>query len=126
MNRRDLLKLFGAGSVIAPVIGGVAGQSPQVKLIEEAKVELFAPESILIEAPFPFANIFIPPGQFDVTVTLRDRNSGRVGQMECTTFMSRLETHPPYNHSFPHGEAVPRITELTLSCTGIARTMWNF
>jgi hypothetical protein len=46
MNRRDLLKYFAAGTVIAPV----SGSAPLARLIEVPKVELVKPE--LIEKPF--------------------------------------------------------------------------
>jgi hypothetical protein len=53
-NRRELLKLFGAGTLIAPVIGAKADETAAVQLIETPKikpVELFPriPEPIRIE-----------------------------------------------------------------------------
>ncbi len=43
MNRRDLMKFFAAGTVIAPV----AGQAIQAKLIETPKVELVTKPEVL-------------------------------------------------------------------------------
>jgi hypothetical protein len=39
-SRRELLKLFGAGTIIAPIVGGVSLSDAQAKLIEPPKVEL--------------------------------------------------------------------------------------
>jgi len=55
MDRRDLLKRFGIGAIIAPVIGGVAVREATAALIEVPKikpVELFTkiPEPIDLES----------------------------------------------------------------------------
>ncbi len=45
MDRRDLLKRFGIGAIIAPIIGGVVERSASAELIEVPKVrpvELFS------------------------------------------------------------------------------------
>ena len=42
MNRRDLLKYFAAGTVIAPV----AGESIQARLIETPKIEIAKPQAV--------------------------------------------------------------------------------
>ena len=66
MNRRDLLKLFGAGAVIAPA----AGATPLARLMEPAKVELIKPEPRIVR-PIDTANVLC----FDVTLHLRDGSS---------------------------------------------------
>lgn len=60
MNRRDLLKYFAAGTLIAPV----AGAAPVARLIEAPKVELFQPEAIA--KPFNFENIHHALIQFEM------------------------------------------------------------
>ncbi len=52
MNRRDLLKFFAAGTVIAPV----SGSAPLAKLIEVPNVELVKPAA-MIEAPINLGDI---------------------------------------------------------------------
>ena len=39
MNRRELLKLFGVGSAVVPLVGGLPVPLP-VQLVQEAKVEI--------------------------------------------------------------------------------------
>jgi hypothetical protein len=39
MNRRDILKLFGAGAAAVPLVGGVPQMEAVSKLIEPAVVE---------------------------------------------------------------------------------------
>lgn len=41
MDRRDLLKRFGVGAIIAPIIGGVVERSASAELIEIPKVKPF-------------------------------------------------------------------------------------
>lgn len=52
MNRRDLLKFFGAGTIIAPV----AAQGIAAKLIEVPKIELVEPAPIEIAETMPDIN----------------------------------------------------------------------
>lgn len=49
-SRRDLLKYFGIGAVIAPVVGG-----PLATLIEVPKVEIVKPEAVSV--PFNAADV---------------------------------------------------------------------
>lgn len=47
MNRRDLLKLFGVGAVVAPVLGDLASPvTAMAKIVEPPKVELIEPKLI--------------------------------------------------------------------------------
>lgn len=43
VNRRDLLKFFGIGATIVPVLNGLPKVEMPAKLIEEPKVELVSP-----------------------------------------------------------------------------------
>ena len=62
-SRRDLLKFFGIGTVIAPVIGA----APLARLIEVPKVELIEPAALIVKA-VSLGNV----ESFDVTLNLRD------------------------------------------------------
>ena len=72
MNRRGLMKLFGVGAVIAPVIGGVALAEDHVKLIAEPKVEIASPPTFEPVTDWSAMN----RGELDVTVFMKDRKSG--------------------------------------------------
>ncbi len=52
MNRRDLLKFFAAGTVIAPV----SGSAPLAKLIEVPNVELFDAADVIVK-PFELPDV---------------------------------------------------------------------
>ena len=52
MDRRDILKRFGIGAIIVPVIGGAAVTSSAVELIEVPKVR---PVELFKEIPKPIA-----------------------------------------------------------------------
>ena len=58
MNRRDLLKLFGAGAIVAPVIGGLATNiTAQARIIKQPEIELIEPLAIEICEELPFTRI---------------------------------------------------------------------
>lgn len=75
-NRRDILKFLSAGSVIAPVVNGLTSESDRFRLIEPPKVEL-APPPKIVEAKE------IPNGEYDATIYLRRRDTGKVTRWDC-------------------------------------------
>lgn len=52
MDRRDILKRFGIGAIIVPVIGGAAATTSAVELIEVPKVR---PVELFTKIPEPLA-----------------------------------------------------------------------
>ena len=68
MNRRDLLKIFSAGTLIAPVVGGMPSQT-QARLVEPPKIEPveFKP----LSACFPGL------GEYDCVIYMRGRTGDR-------------------------------------------------
>lgn len=44
VNRRDILKFFGAGTVIAPIVGA----APAARLIEPPAVEIIKPQDLVV------------------------------------------------------------------------------
>jgi hypothetical protein len=62
-SRRDLLKLFGTGALIAPVVGA----APIARLIEPAKIELIKPEARILR-PIDMAEV----SSFDIVLHKRD------------------------------------------------------
>lgn len=61
-TRRDILKYFGAGTIIAPLAGDAVG-----RLIEPPKIELITPQPLIIK-PFRMSDI----ASVNVTVRMRD------------------------------------------------------
>lgn len=58
MNRRDILKLFGVGASVVPVIGGAPHLAAESKLIETPKVEpIIQPSFDGNRVPFDLLNI---------------------------------------------------------------------
>lgn len=52
-KRRDFLKLFGAGALIAPVIDGTA----IARIIEPPKVEIWEPETAVVKRPLDLRHL---------------------------------------------------------------------
>lgn len=75
LNRRDLLKKFGIGAAIVPIIGGVPEMEAKASLIEVPRVELARP--VITEAPL-FLQSPVSYGEFDITVIVKQRASGQV------------------------------------------------
>lgn len=81
LNRRDIMKLFGAGAIIAPVVKGIPSNEVQAQLIHEPDFKLIEPEVIKPLHPY---DALKASGPMDVTVTIRERATGSVIQMRCT------------------------------------------
>lgn len=97
MDRRDLLKRFGVGAIIAPIIGGVVERSASAELIEVPKVK---PVELFSKIPGPVdlsdvvsAQIVLEMGDGQTrTLTLskwpsfepnvRGANTGKIGVMD--------------------------------------------
>lgn len=84
MNRRDLLKFFGAGAVIAPVIGGVASATQHARLIEEPKVEIAAPPKFRPANP---GDLLGGPDKWELTLFMRNPSRHTTIRMDCKAFM---------------------------------------
>ncbi len=75
-NRRDLLKFFGAGTIIAPVVNGLTVEDTRAKLIETPKLGL-------VELPPVIEAKSIDPGDFDAVIYLRSRKDNTVKRIDC-------------------------------------------
>lgn len=82
MDRRELLKLFGMGTVIAPVIAGVASEDNHARLIEVPKVEIIQPSFQAITEWPPFNT-----SKFNVTVYLNEQGTDITYRLDCSAFM---------------------------------------
>jgi hypothetical protein len=121
MDRRDLLKLFGIGSVIAPVIGGVASAAPLVKLIQEPKYELVPPQAPVEATELPASG---DSGDFEITAYFRDKRSRSVHRIECSAFLLsyRCEVIDVTTPGAAFRSYFPGPAEMTLRVTGAIHT----
>lgn len=76
-NRRDLLKLFGAGTVIAPVVDGLTSESARATLIEVPKIEIAEPPAVVLASEIEY-------GDYDATVYLHQRSTNKTIRWDCT------------------------------------------
>lgn len=87
MDRRELLKKFSIGTLIAPIVGGAAETSAAAKLIEVPKVELVSAQPS--GRPLDFRNIK------SLTISF-ENNDGSVGSLICHNpyprFKGRIES----------------------------------
>jgi hypothetical protein len=83
-SRRDLLKFFGVGATVIPVIGGAPEPDAAARLIEVPKVELIT--AATIPEPFDLANV----QEISITFRLRD-GTRRAAMSRSIQASGRLE-----------------------------------
>jgi hypothetical protein len=88
MNRRDILKLFGAGAAIVPIIGGTPDISAEARLIEPAKI-IPAPASS-IEGSVVYPGMFDLREPVSLTVII-ERPSGQRQVIQGKTFILKCD-----------------------------------
>lgn len=86
MNRRDLLKLFGVGSAIVPVIGGVPEVQAKALLVDLPHI-IAAPAPQIIK-PGSWSELM---GGYDVWLTAREQKTGHVMTMRCSAFLMNAQ-----------------------------------
>ena len=74
-SRRDLLKYFGIGATIVPVLGGTPITDVPAKLIQEPKIDLIKPDDFKIE---------ITEAGLDELYQIKNHGRGHI-QVEVTT-----------------------------------------
>lgn len=84
-NRRELMKLFGAGAIITPF-----GSHVQGKLIKPAEVELAKPETGIVQ-PFKLEDV----AAVTLSVRLRDGSTRLFGSERIVDRMWHLEPPSP-------------------------------
>ena len=86
-DRREFLKLFGAGCAIVPIIGGLPIQSAEVTLIESPRVRL-------ADSPILFGNVksgdIQMNGKYGITVIF-EREDGMRRMLQGQTFITNAE-----------------------------------
>jgi hypothetical protein len=78
VNRRDLLKLFGAGASAVPLIGGAPVMEAAATIIEPPKVELVKLEARPAADMERLHRMFLDAGTVTVTVNIYSRKHGHV------------------------------------------------
>ena len=110
MNRRDLMKLFGVGAIVAPVIGGLASNvSAQARILEPAKFEIINPPELVVTNEMPTGKIL------KIHVDILTDDGGR-HHMDCTAISNSVEWYGSAIYDRPRritmelvGEDLPRI-----------------
>lgn len=98
LDRRGLLKLFGVGAVVAPVVNGIVVTEPAAKLITIPEVEIIEPRAtttILNERnPHWERNLHWKSlnDENEIVIHVKNKKTGRAYRMDCNAFM--VETHP--------------------------------
>lgn len=127
MNRRDLLKLFGTGATIAPVLGGIASESARAIIVEPPKVELAPSPQIMEVDPGELRELLCNLDQYDVTVHLRAKRTGKVLRMDCEGFVTSISHDAPIYVSsiysaVPYPTLIPGVrSTVTLELSGPMR-----
>jgi len=75
MNRRDILKLFGVGAAVMPVVGGVPVSAAQSLIVKPPEIEI--PPEPKIVPPFECP----APGAYECTLFMRERRTATVYRM---------------------------------------------
>jgi hypothetical protein len=87
-NRRDLLKLFGIGATVVPLIGGTPEMDAPAKLIEVPKLE---PVSIAATDP---REILESLGKHEMIVSFKSQD-GRTTVFRADTFVTEYSIQAP-------------------------------
>ena len=117
-DRRELLKLFGIGSVVAPVIGGATMESARAKLIEVPHIEIQPPPAIT--GAESFMESFGSGNKMDVIIFLRDKKTGDVTRWENAAIITRasvnrIEITSPDS---PYRQFMPGIVDCEMVLSG--------
>ena len=87
MNRRDILKMFGAGASVVPLIGGAPSPDVRAKLIEEPKVDI----QIAKEIPSNAGHDSMEPGPFKKKITVYIEDEHGWACFAADTFIMKRE-----------------------------------
>src|SRR5690242_9061186 len=85
MNRRELLKLFGIGAAVVPIVGGAPQLAAESKLVTVPKVEPVVTSVKTAQAPLGLRE---HPGPWRMQVTYRA--NGQAYYFEADTFIDEI------------------------------------
>jgi len=117
MNRRDILKLFGVGAAVVPVVGGVPVSAAQSLIVKPPEIEI--PPEPKIVPPFECP----APGAYECTLFMRERRTATVYRMECQAFMmeSRMSQVDVTDYSGQFRSYIPGPVDVSFKATGEVR-----
>lgn len=91
MNRRDLLKLFGIGATVLPMVDGKALVEAPAKLITQPEVSILEPPKPLAYGAQALEGMFVACEP--VTLQLRLISDSGVVDFSAKTFISKINMH---------------------------------
>lgn len=86
-SRRDLLKYFGIGTVIAPLASGLADVSKAAVLVEPPKIEIAAPQQANLYGLLTSAQ------EWGMAVEFKNQKTGEVYRFAGDTFVTNVRAH---------------------------------
>lgn len=108
-DRRDFLKLFGAGAAIVPIIGGLPKMEAEAKLVQVPTIEL--PDAP-VDLGKPYNGFWPSSGVCDVTLTIRTGDGTRYVAHGKSLILEMTNELPEpiysWGHHDPVGYASPR------------------
>ncbi len=95
IDRRSLLKLFGIGAVVVPVVNGIPSEG-SARIIQPSGIEII--ERAPVTASRSIQEVFCAGNPVDVVVFIREK-SGNTFRMECSSFLTDMnfDVRPVYS-----------------------------
>ena len=90
-NRRDILKLFGVGAAVVPLVEGKPLVEAPAQLVTVPEVKILEPPAPLVTGAQAMSNMFCQ-GE-DVTMHVRFTSKDGVVDFAARTFITRMDTH---------------------------------
>lgn len=121
MNRRDVLKLFGVGAAVVPIVNGLPARDAEAKLIEVPKLEI--PHAIEGTGTQMFLAADPPVGaDYDCVLHMRDKRSGQSYRMDCDAILINTRRQAidvsTWEDGGPGRRMMAGLSEMTFIATG--------
>jgi hypothetical protein len=116
VNRRDIFKMFAAGTIIAPIIDGLPSQEV-AKLIEVPRV---VPVSLALPSSFPVPS----DTEYECVMYMRERSGNRLTYSFDAYLVEFSQTVHEVDASNIYSEArrvIPTYADVTLKISGKVR-----
>lgn len=114
MDRRDLLKFFGAGAIIAPMVDGKVMREAEALIVEPPKVEIVK-ELPRQMSPQGLVNAFVNRDLLDIHVDFYNRRTREHWQMKAHTFIDATNFQAERTRLYSQGTSL----ELPASADGV-------
>ncbi len=91
MNRRDLMKWFGAGCVAVPIIGGMPKPEAAAIIVHQPVIEVPPPPKIHTEdALNELGDLFMGREICEVSVYIKQKGSPRTIRIKCDAYLDKF------------------------------------